>query len=533
MVVRKTGLLLALVCVVWSADKYPRIEYTGGLDYNFLKVVRSHTPPALEKFDTLYFHDAWVQYFGGNVGIRALLNPHLSLNLCVTAGIWHPYQNVRSGYTYATYGRHVSRDIPTIDAVYRFGDPDKPNTPLEITAGYFGYSYESDAKSLGLYLLNCEAYPGIVYPAGERKVFGLRLHSELPAIMSHDLLAYADPYSSDHDVSFAYIATCKPIPLVNVSAGVALHRLLKDDPDLTNKTTYNADSYSKEENERIDAELPVRSLGDTIFYSKAGTKVMARAAFDPWPLIRNLPFFSEGDLKVYTEAAILGIKNYPSTPYETPAKGYPDIHRRIPVMAGLNIPTHPIIGNGLVPLGLALFCIGIEPDSAWLEVQNDSVESISDHWVGGQHFIDTVWYTTEIAHAEQRGLSYKPWRAVAWSAASVATGMTTFLLERTLGRKLRMDNVSVEVEYYDTPFRNYGGSDYALPAVHRVPERADEDNWRWAVCFAKSFGEHVTFGGKIACDHLKLKNEIGWYLPDEIVERQGEWYWSAGLNIAF
>ncbi|MBD3392248.1 MAG: hypothetical protein GF418_09290 [Chitinivibrionales bacterium] len=531
MLFKTTITMLAVCALAVRGKEYPRVEYAGGVTYGITKVVHSNVAPQLEiTDDTTYFNGAWIQNFSGNIGIDAILSPHLSLHTGISAGIWHTFQTVRSGYYFATSGRKASRDIPTINVQYRFGDPGAGHTPLKITAGFFDYRYESDAKSLGLYLFNSEAYPGIVYAAGERKIFGLGLHSDLPAILSHDVLAYTDPYSSsDFDVSFAYVACLTPGPLFNVGAGIALHRILKDDPDLTDRSTYSEDSYSAGEIARIDSGLSVRDLEPTIYYSKAGTKVMLRAAFDPSPLLEQSAFFGPSDLKVYAEAAILGLKDYPNS-YESPSRGYTDILERIPVMGGINVPTHPIVGNGIAPLGLAMFLIGTEPDSVKV-LEADTVIVPTGEFHGNYELFDTtITQNTEII---ERGLRYKPQRLVVAGVLSAIAGAGTFLLERRLGRELRLDRIAVEVEYYGTPYRNVLLGDRALPVLHLYQDRADEDNIRWAVHFEKSFMDRVTFSGRVACDHLKLKNEYGWWAPEEIVERIGEWYWATGLSVSF
>ncbi|MDZ7262100.1 MAG: hypothetical protein ONB05_08355 [candidate division KSB1 bacterium] len=65
------------------------------------------------------------------------------------------------------------------------------------------------------------------------------------------------------------------------------------------------------------------------YYTFGGTKVMARIAFDPKPLL-PWNFFGRRDVRIYGEMAVLGIKNYP--------RYYEKITERMPVMLGFNIP---------------------------------------------------------------------------------------------------------------------------------------------------------------------------------------------------
>lgn len=70
------------------------------------------------------------------------------------------------------------------------------------------------------------------------------------------------------------------------------------------------------------------------YYTPAGTMVMARASLD---LKKVLPYegHSSADLRLYAEAAVLGIKNYPVF--------YQKITERMPVMAGFNLPTFGLL----------------------------------------------------------------------------------------------------------------------------------------------------------------------------------------------
>jgi hypothetical protein len=64
---------------------------------------------------------------------------------------------------------------------------------------------------------------------------------------------------------------------------------------------------------------------------------MGRFCFDPKPLL-GLDFLGEEDMKVYSEGAILGLKNYPPSLIDS-TKRYDDIWARFPIMVGFNLPT--------------------------------------------------------------------------------------------------------------------------------------------------------------------------------------------------
>lgn len=73
---------------------------------------------------------------------------------------------------------------------------------------------------------------------------------------------------------------------------------------------------------------------DTVEYQTNGTKLMVRASFNVQKLV-PMPFLNPQDLKVYTEAALLGTKNQPGY--------YEKRSERIPVMFGMNLPTFKVL----------------------------------------------------------------------------------------------------------------------------------------------------------------------------------------------
>lgn len=66
-----------------------------------------------------------------------------------------------------------------------------------------------------------------------------------------------------------------------------------------------------------------------------GIKVMGRACLDLKPILGLEEALGPSDLKFFVEAAILGIKNQPFY--------YEDIQKRIPIMAGFNLPTFKLL----------------------------------------------------------------------------------------------------------------------------------------------------------------------------------------------
>jgi hypothetical protein len=76
---------------------------------------------------------------------------------------------------------------------------------------------------------------------------------------------------------------------------------------------------------------------------------MGHLSFDPKPFI-PLSIFGKEDLKIYGEAAILGVKNYPANDslnsingIKNNIYGYDSLFNKIPVMIGFNVPTFKLL----------------------------------------------------------------------------------------------------------------------------------------------------------------------------------------------
>jgi hypothetical protein len=82
-------------------------------------------------------------------------------------------------------------------------------------------------------------------------------------------------------------------------------------------------------------------VGDTGYYTFRGIKLMGKVCVDFKRIFfgNNIPGnFGEEDGKFYSEAAVLGLKNFPADP-TTNRWGYDSLKNKIPITFGLNIPT--------------------------------------------------------------------------------------------------------------------------------------------------------------------------------------------------
>jgi len=228
----------------------------------------------------------------------------------------------------------TSLNIKHAEGIYSFGDPQKPFLQLE--GGLFPYKYNPDARNLGEYLFRSFVYPQYIIDVFDRPytdVAGLRIGNCFEnsfGSFHHDLLLTTEIHDYPlMDFSLSYVATYNFAKAVELGAGINFDRLFPVHGNETTPSNYNS-------NAPLSDEYYTPS-GDSGFYSFSGTKVMCRLSFDPKAFIPN-EIFSKEDLKIYSEFAILGLKDYPVDSKHNSPPYYTDIYNRIPVMLGFNFP---------------------------------------------------------------------------------------------------------------------------------------------------------------------------------------------------
>jgi hypothetical protein len=231
---------------------------------------------------------------------------------------------------------------------YSFGDLKAPF--LQFTVGYFPYKYNPDARDLGEYLYRTGTYPAYIindFDFTKARLAGLKVSSDLFGMLHQDLLLTTGTDRPPFfDLNLGYVASLNVGNVLTIGLGAMYQSLVSTNIDITSpKLAEN--TYLK--NPVLDPVTNTYS-GDTAYYTFAGLKVMGRLSFDPKrifaPSEEDLGIFGKEDLKIFGEAAILGVQNYPVdviNPNNPNPYGYDTLLQKIPVMFGLNIPTFKIL----------------------------------------------------------------------------------------------------------------------------------------------------------------------------------------------
>ena len=311
------------------------------------------------------FRDEWVDHFGAWFLERA----YLGENLEIAVGMGGVFQYQKPEVASAGWGGSQYRNF--------FAGPSQatlawraPKAGLTATLGMLPFKYNPEAANLGEYLFRSNPYPGYLVTGG---------YAVVGAADAYLQGALAEMALGNFKVTLAALTETGFPPLydgslaalgswtsgdgsLTLGAGVNCKRILQVRPSRTSPRqsrnayfrkggawyTGNSNYYRSRLEFAASRHLASDSAywksaldsvtswtADTVsppdyrYYSAAGTIAMARFTLDP------KPWFASGalgpaDLKVYAEAALLGVKDYPVF--------YPEKADRLPVMFGINLP---------------------------------------------------------------------------------------------------------------------------------------------------------------------------------------------------
>jgi hypothetical protein len=293
------------------------------------------------------FEDNWQQAAGLSLTAAGRFSPQWDGAFGLGMGIGH---NARGDVSVANNWYAVTSTFVG-EARVTWTDTVKDNR-FQISLGFFPYSYSSENKDLGLYLLRGTVYPGFVLSGFEARhatpganIFGGLFRFGRGRVTNDVLLISETDMRPYFDLSVADVITWQALPSLQLGAGVNFYRALprtpapgKDCDNLYSNYTQVPDLTSTENCVILDT-LAVDTVNntatvDTVTGGLQGTKAMARFRYDPktaFGLKGAGPWqFGAQDLVIYGEAALLGFKNYP--------KYYDNRLRRMPVMMGVNVP---------------------------------------------------------------------------------------------------------------------------------------------------------------------------------------------------
>jgi hypothetical protein len=328
------------LCFSGSAiDTIPLPDISLWGRYTLGQVVSSATE---QGFD-YNFQGEWLENIDGGIRFKRQVSPHLlgrlNVGFTVNASTVHQQNTLSVEFTAKKFTAAL------LDAAIQYTNNDvfMKHDVFQLEFGFFPFKYDPQSTNLGEYIFRSNCYPALLVSGFENSVEGAKLGGlhlgylcDALGKLKQDILVNSelDIYPL-RDINVAYLATYTPHPVFTIGAGVEFARLIVFDPK---KTTPGLDrNYHPALDQWVGYGIP--GTADTTLYTFKGTKLMGRATLDIKAATElftgKLDFFGKEDLKLYGEAAVLGVKDYPGW--------YQNRRDRIPVMAGLDLPTFKLL----------------------------------------------------------------------------------------------------------------------------------------------------------------------------------------------
>ncbi|MBN1129384.1 MAG: hypothetical protein JXA71_10375 [Chitinispirillaceae bacterium] len=249
----------------------------------------------------------------------------------------------------ATYIHRQNSTFIISDAYadYVFGNAEQPW--LTVTAGLFPYKYNPQARNLGEYLFRSGTYPAYLinnFDLAFARLTGFKLSSDLFGMLHQDLIySIETTIPPFFDGSVSYIAGCNFLGFGDIGAGISFANLVSVDERVTTPKNESNNAFNH----------PDYGSG---YYTFRGIKLMGKGCVDIKRLIGLLlavpdNLFGREDLKLYGEALILGLENYPRNDSINPISGsatdgmnpwgYDTLINKTLFVGGINLPAFHLL----------------------------------------------------------------------------------------------------------------------------------------------------------------------------------------------
>jgi hypothetical protein len=293
--------------------------------------------PSEFKIDHVWTEDALIE-----VGFVAQYRNYFKMASSIGAKLYFSYPQ----QTDANYTKNNRQDVYLNETYSQFhiGDEKLPLFMAEI--GYFKFKYNPDVRNLGEYMFRTGTYPiyfNTDYDLPLARLLGLHIQDNFFQSLKLDLLLVSATIYPTMNWSLAALGSydIANLHFATIGAGVDFAHLFDVYTKHSFPVMFGGDPTQPGgsfNDQYIDAN------GDTSYYTFKGTKLMGRLSIDPRVFI---PWkgFGENDLRLYAEADIIGVKDYPDSgiingqQYDLVAPSYDNIWERMPVSVGFNFPT--------------------------------------------------------------------------------------------------------------------------------------------------------------------------------------------------
>lgn len=334
--IRLSVMLLCFSLLVFAQEKRPPVISGWG----WLTMGQVQSTERESNINIVDFDQKWVNDLQAGVKITAPVSSRSICRIHIMSSLAFPVVTISEGVNNAE-PLQKSFAFSLLEASMQTSWRTCDNDSMFARFGYFPVKYNPEAMNLGEYLFRSNAYPSLLISgfeiADKVKLAGINTgyHSHTSAgTYKVDLYLNTETESyPTFDLSLsALVGFSTPKSFLDMSLGASFYHFVSFDRERTTpaekKNEYGESVYNIKNTSFID------SSGDTTDYTFRGIKAVARAAFDPKVFFKST-LFGINDFKLYAEAAILGIKDYPGW--------YKKIYERMPIMMGFNLPAFKLL----------------------------------------------------------------------------------------------------------------------------------------------------------------------------------------------
>jgi hypothetical protein len=285
---------------------------------------------------------------------------------------------------------------------------------LQLKAGVFGYKYNPDAKNLGEYMFRTWTYPNVITTGGLEfinsagtQLTGLAAITRVGGLKNELMLTVETDRPPVFGLSLTDIVSYDVGGILEVGAGFMFNNFYNPDPDQVTPKDPRNSYYTLSDGRKVargvyEYEVQnglldpnVVSISDTNHYTFAGQKAMVRAALNLGALL-PVPGIGPNDFKLYGEAILLGLKNYPTY--------YEKLADRAVYMAGLNLPTFGLLD--LLSVEMEYAPNPFENSTVGPLQQASATPYVGDAWASYKEFKDdNIKWTVQARKDVYRGFS--------------------------------------------------------------------------------------------------------------------------------
>ncbi len=343
---RISVLVLGALAMAAAGDDVPKVDLHGA---GWLQGGRVEASSELPEATNDYTKN-WIGQAGGLMSMHSRLDPEWDCGLGLGTVLTQLARGSRG-----QSGKWYLFTAPWVDEA-RVGYAQAwDELSAKVDMGIFHYGYNPDIKNFGQYLMHGYVYPGALVtsltgPLGvNQDLTGILAGVKWRGLGNEFIVNMETEDKPYYDVSVADVLSWKIAKGLEVGAGINLYRVLPSNEKATSpgkdctSGQQGIDAFKSNQSntcfilDSVGVDPSGAAVYDTITGSLSGVKLMGRIRVDPKALMGLMGLmdlesgrFGKNDWVVYSELAVLGLKDYPIY--------YDNILQRIPVMVGINLP---------------------------------------------------------------------------------------------------------------------------------------------------------------------------------------------------